>query len=235
MVYIMNFLRQLIKINENNNSKVDYTEFDTNEILYHGTNIDNILEFDRKYLKTARHFYTTPDIETAKYYGKYIYKLYGKQQPQLDLFDLTIQNTKILTEIFNDIYLDYVDYVIDSDELLQFKNDLIEILNNEQEDVDDIEVEDDKRYIEKLKKITISYLFDYIQSGNLYGNDGDFQNMLVEEIFSRGFNSVRMYDYSSTGTSISVVFDHPNDIKIIEKIKVNDLLKEYEIFIKDYF
>lgn len=221
----MKSFRHYINIIEevNSNNVSDSIGFDTNEILYHGTNISNLIEFDRKYLKTARHFYTTPDEETARYYGKYVYKLYGKQDPQLDLVNLGIHDIKVIKEIFNDIYEDYIDHVKDNDEdLLHFKNNLIEILKEEHPEWDDMdiqfEIEDDLRYKAKLKEVTISYLFDYIQSGNLYGANGYFQNTIIDEILSRGFNSVRIYDNSSTGSPISVVFDSPSDIKIIGKV-----------------
>lgn len=68
----------------------DSNGFDTNEILYHGTNVE-FTEFDRQKARTAAHIYTSPDLETARAYGHIVYAVYGRQEPQADL---TIENSE---------------------------------------------------------------------------------------------------------------------------------------------
>ena len=55
--------------------------FDTNEILYHGTNVE-FDQFDRSKARTAAHIYTSPDQATAEQYGDTVYAVYGRQRPQ---------------------------------------------------------------------------------------------------------------------------------------------------------
>lgn len=54
------------------NEKQSLDGFNTRQALYHGTNAE-FSEFDQKFLRSARHFYTTPDPSTAKFYGDNIY------------------------------------------------------------------------------------------------------------------------------------------------------------------
>jgi hypothetical protein len=68
----------------------DSNGFDTNEILYHGTNHE-FTEFDRQKARTAAHIYTSPDLETARAYGDIVYAVYGRQEPQADL---SIENSE---------------------------------------------------------------------------------------------------------------------------------------------
>lgn len=59
-------------------------DYDLNEVLYHGTNVD-FEKFDRSKVRTASHLYTSPDLETSQAYGDIVYAVYGRQQPQADL------------------------------------------------------------------------------------------------------------------------------------------------------
>jgi hypothetical protein len=56
--------------------------------------------------------------------------------------------------------------------------------------------------------------FVEILEGDLYGGSGSLQNEIVDGAFSLGYKSVRFDDVSSQ----SVVFDDPEDVKIIEWI-----------------
>lgn len=54
------------------------------EPLYHGSDAE-FTEFDRSFVKTASHIYTSPDRHTAEQYGDNLYLVYAKQAPQADL------------------------------------------------------------------------------------------------------------------------------------------------------
>jgi hypothetical protein len=74
--------------------------FDTSETLYHGTNAEFDV-FDRKKAHTALHIYTSPDLETAEKYGKHVYAVYGRQDPQAVL---TAEDAdyKVLRRVYRD-------------------------------------------------------------------------------------------------------------------------------------
>lgn len=74
------------------------TGFDTSEVLYHGT--DAAFDtFDRSKVRTAAHLYTSPDIETAESYGKNVYAVYGRQQPQADL-SIENEDYKLMRKVY---------------------------------------------------------------------------------------------------------------------------------------
>ena len=151
--------------------------FTTSEILYHGTN-EEFDAFDRMKAKTARHIYTTPDIETAKQYGRHVYVVYGRQSPQANL---TAENC---------------DY------------ELLKKLYEEGE-------------FESGWDLSFDDFHERITSGELYGATGGFQNEVIETCLGMGYKTVRITDGipgSYGGFGDSVIFDDPNDLKIIKKL-----------------
>lgn len=103
-------------------TKRDDAGFDTNETLYHGTDAEFEM-FDRKKAHTALHIYTSPDLETADKYGKHVYALYGRQDPQAVL---TAEDAdyKLLRRIYRQGWLkrnydlsydDFVERVVDGE------------------------------------------------------------------------------------------------------------------------
>lgn len=160
-----------IKILESSESSIEIPSGFDKEILYHGTNV-MFDEFDSTKRRTARHIYTTPDLNTAKGYGRYVLRLYAKQAPQANLegeaFDYDAAR-----KIWQNLGLED-DYTFDE---------FIELLG----------------------------------SGNIYNGhaSSSLQDAILDAAFDLGYNSVRLFDTSST----SVVFDDPKNLKIIERIE----------------
>ena len=176
------------------NEKETGAGFNTRQPLYHGTDAE-FTTFDRGFLRSSDHFYTTPDPETARFYGKNVYLCYGRGQ-RADL----INDHALLLKLAE-----------------KFKDDFLEDAA--------IALEGDDHPYEILAAKAKEICYDQITSGHLYEADpvGRIQDEIMETVFSWGYQSVRLSDYSNTGASISIVFEHTEDVQIVRK------LEEYEI------
>ena len=80
----------------------------TEEVLYHGSNEPNLVQFDLNKARTAKHIYTTPDPNVARQYGKYLYTVTAEQQPQFHLDpEFGIEQAKVFKQLFADIGDEY--------------------------------------------------------------------------------------------------------------------------------
>lgn len=171
------------------NEKESLGGFNTRQPLYHGTNAE-FSEFDKKFLRSARHFYTSPDPRTAQFYGDTVYLCYGRGQ-RADLIN---------------------------DHALLLK--LAEEFKDEFEDDAKLSLGDGEHPHEMVMRKAKELAYDKISSGNLYDFDmnGHLQNVVLDTVFSWGYESVRFTDYSHTGHSVSVVFDNAQDVQIVRKL-----------------
>lgn len=178
------------------NEKQSLDGFNTRQALYHGTSAE-FSEFDQKFLRSAAHFYTTPDPATAKFYGDTVYLCYGRGQ-RADL----INDTELLLKLAG-AFAD------------EFEDDAKEELNA----FDDESVPHDQIMM-AAKRIA----YDTISGGELYNYDlkGYLQNQVLDAVFDMGYESIRMTDYSHTGASVSIVFRNAQDVQIVRKLEDNE-------------
>lgn len=204
------------QLEQNKLKELQQQGFDVNEPLYHGSNA-SFTEFNRGFNRTANDFYFSPDIETARGYGKHVYMCYGRQHPQADL----INDYKLIGELAEDFAEHRYDAVEQDEELESLKNEIIQELRSKSTDEDDIfdwEAEDDPRYVQLKHQLAKKDMADLIMSGNLYGTRGSLQDHVMSHCFGSGYRSVRFTDPSHFGESISVVFNNPSDVVIFKKI-----------------
>lgn len=178
------------------NEKQDLGGYNTRQPLYHGTNA-NFSAFDQKFLRSARHFYTTPDPATAKFYGDNIYLCHGRGQ-RADLINDHALLLKVAEEFKE-----------------EFEDDAKEALDAHDKDVPHEQI------MMKAKQIA----YDTITGGELYNYDlkGYLQNQILDVIFDMGYESIRMTDYSHTGASVSIVFRNAQDVQIVRKLDDSEL------------
>lgn len=212
--------------------------FDLDHLLFHGS--DRIFDqFDISKVETADHIYTSPDPDTAGFYGKHLYLVAGRQDPQADLIDDWELITKI-ADTFADDFHDAVETDEDLAELAdslqdEVQTDHVAKIKADDPTVDDAELErlvdefvdfdledaikNHLKYKKALHAVAKRYVADLITSGELYDIDSRWQNTIMHECFGTGYNSVRFVDPSSTGDPISVVFDDPDNLQILKRIR----------------
>lgn len=194
--------------------------FDVKEVLYHGTN-QKFAEFDRSYLRTAAHFYTTPDPRTAAYYGENVYACFGKQDPQADLLGDDPESAALLREVCNEFAGEFHDSVQPA--VAELKQDIAQRLHAARHGEDYTEMdaewdaEDSAEYQAALDHEARQYVWELITSatGDLYGFNGKFQDRMVNYCLRKGYRSVRFYDHNTQGEPVSVVFGGASDIVIV--------------------
>lgn len=226
------------------NEEISQTNLDTahkagyniNDVLYHGT--DQVFnKFDRKFSKSARHIYTTPDPLTASNYGKFVYIVAPKIKKLADLIDDYDLIQKIAIE-FNDAKYDDLKFSyktpddILNDHTLHLSNadknkidNLIDQYNKVRDEFvdqgnDEYEFSYEDIHDELMEKmvriLAVNEMCELLQSSKIYDYDmGRLQDNIMDWCYSEGYNVVRMFDYSSHGENISYVFDDPNDLFII--------------------
>ena len=83
---------------------------------------------------------------------------------------------------------------------------------------------DDPRFKKALQQAAVLFMYDLISNGNIYNWDhGNLQAEILDFCFDLGYTSVLFTDYSSEGSSISVVFDKPTNIKIVKKLSQKEI------------
>lgn len=193
--------------------------------LYHGTDAD-FDQFDPKFYRTGKHIYTSPDVRTAAYYGNNVYLCYGRSGKMANLIE--DESIKLaIAKNFADHAYDSVEY---SDELSTLKqeiaDDLFKNATDDEYDTYDAEMDanDDPRFKKELHRAAVAFMYDLISNGNVYNWDhGNLQAEILDFCFDLGYTSVLFTDYSSEGSSISVVFDKPADIKIVKKLSKKEI------------
>lgn len=188
--------------------------------LYHGSKAEFSV-FDPNMARTAKHIYTSPDVNTASAYGDNVYECIAIQKPQANLID----DYKLIAELAET----FVDYFIDSVEMDRDLFALAQSIKDELQAADpELEYEDardaaleDPRYKALEHKKAVEFAADLITSSRIYDFDyrGRVQDEIMDECFGRGYKSVRFYDHSSHGESISVVFADPKNLVILKKVR----------------
>lgn len=198
------------------------------ETLYHGTDAE-FEKYDKRFLKTADHIYTTPDPNTASNYGKNVYVVRADLGRVADLIDDYAVIGKVAKEVaykFEDSvkYLDSLEDVQDHLRYLDLDDDRIEeyldkfkALVDQEEDFDDIKYTDE--YDDLVEEIATLEATQFIQSGKMYDFDssGRFQGEVIDTALAMDYDCVIIHDHSSYGESVSYVFDDPNRLQFVEK------------------
>lgn len=204
------------------------------EVLYHGTQVE-FDAFDHTKTRTAKHLYTSPDIHTALFYGDIIYEC-RVRGPQADITSEAHANgdSTILDEIaeeYADRFKDQIAHGLPewSDHHAAFfavKAKVIERLKAQNTDPDyddrdaEWDAEEDPEYKEALHAACVEEAIDVIVGGKTYEREGrHFQDAILDEVFAKGYRSVRFTDPSSEGAPISVVAYDASDIKIIRRVR----------------
>lgn len=195
-------------------AKLEAGGFDTRFPLYHGSDAE-FAAFDRSFARTADHIYTSPDRDTAGFYGKHLYLVVGRKGKQADLTD-DWQLIGRLAETFKD---EFYDAVRPDEELADLVQDLRDAIEPDEDGYADSDIEDDPRYVELRDRLARQYAADSITSGTMYNDVGrTFQDNVLNECFSEGFTSVFFHDKSSTGAWESIVFDKASDVMIVKRL-----------------
>lgn len=82
------------------------------EMLYHGTDIPNLEQYDLRKVRTANHIYTTPDPEAAKGYGEHLYRAIpkaGLRYFSMSPEDIGPDEYKVLQQVYADLSDDWFD------------------------------------------------------------------------------------------------------------------------------
>lgn len=186
------------------------------EHLFHGTDA-SFEEFDRSKARTARHIYTSPDPETASFYGKNVFQCEARG-PQADLTGDDVESSKLIHRLA-EIYADrFYDAVNDDETLKAIRQQLM--AESDDPDISEWDVEDDPRYTEAREKTAVAFAYQVFTDGKVYEYDmrGNLQDSILDEVFSWGYKSIRFIDHNSQGQSLSVVIDNADDVKIIGKL-----------------
>lgn len=204
--------------------------------LYHGTN-EEFERFDRARSRTAAHIYTTPDPITASGYGRHVYLVAAKQEPQADL----TEDYELLGRVADAISDRFEDDAREMPKTKEFLDGLItkvaaQLAKARGDDPTDggtlewykdeveIDIDEHPSYVEYeklVKNIANDLASEFLQSGQVYNWDyrGLFQDHIMDLLFSWGYNSVVFYDTpgSQGGEPISIVFNNPADLIVVGK------------------
>jgi hypothetical protein len=187
------------------------------EALYHGTNAE-FSQFNRKFSKTAKHIYTSPDPRTAAFYGKNVYLCHSNGGKQADL----INDYRLIRAVAEEFSEEVVDHVRDDERITALKDQITNELIADGADEFDAQndADSDDRVQAATHNIAVEFMIAELTNGKIYelGNRGGIQDSIMDYLFGLGFSSVRFIDYNSDGTPLSIVFDNVDDVSIIEKI-----------------
>jgi hypothetical protein len=196
--------------------------YNTDHILFHGSSIE-FNKFGIEHTKTSKYIFLTDDIETAKFYGEFVYKVAPKIKKMADLID----DVKLINEISTDIYELFYDQSMDLEDLETSEmppsiSKAIEKLKKYQINVPNYE--NDDFYNEDLEKLKIQIAkmnaADFIVDPSAYNSDGGkLRDAILNRVFNMGFNCAKINDESRSGASISFVFYNPNDLFILERLR----------------
>lgn len=180
------------------NEKSNLSDFDTRQALFHGSDAE-FNKFDQSFLRSAKHFYTSPDPKTAKFYGENVYLCHGRGQ-RADL----IHDHTLLLKLAEEFKEDFMDEAVTALESDSFPHEVIAA---------------------KAKEIC----YDQITGGSLYDFDskGSLQNAILDTVFSWGYESVKLRDYSHSGASISIVFESADDVQIVRKVEPSEFSQHH--------
>lgn len=185
------------------------------EILYHGSH-EVFERFERGKGRTAKHIYTSPDILTARQYGPHIYMCVGVQEPTADL----IEDDRLIHHLATELSDRFMDHVENDRDVRGMMNTVRQERIEQGMDEFDagFDLENEPKVIAIQTKKAIEYAVDYIKSGTVYeyDNRGHFQDELLDTCYDLGYSCVRFHDYSPHGDSLSVVFDDPDNLKILK-------------------
>jgi hypothetical protein len=202
--------------------------YDVNNILYHGTT-HKFNKFEKAFVKTAAHIYTTPDPRTASYYGPIIYKIAPRIKKMADLIDnykiIDFVADEIIDNFIDDVRFDFrtkkdMEKIVKSPEYHHTIKDLASKIIDGFDSDDEFEDQDEyEELIDKLHKVLAKEkIFNFLKNGRIYHyNKGKLQDEIMEICFRNGYNVVRFIDHSPKGDSESYVFDDPDDLYIIEE------------------
>jgi hypothetical protein len=210
--------------------------------LYHGTN-EEFDKFDRSFSRSASHIYTSPDPITSSGYGRNVYLVAGKTQPQADL----TEDYELLGKIAKEIHETFLDNSKYEDEVKALREKtanqiatelaLKDNQNPKGEGIldwylDDVLWSDDlnsdyekhpayQQYEKLLKDTAINKAAEFLQSGKVYDYDfkGHFQDEIMDMLYEWGYKSVVFYDMATSagGESVSVVFNDPDNLIVLGK------------------
>ena len=193
------------------------------EILYHGTR-EEFDAFDLSKARTAQHIYTSPDFDTAAYYGPIVYECRA-MGPQADITaDEGWKLNARLAEVFADRFYD----AIESDEtLMDAKHAAAQRILDASSDPDMTldeamwYVDEDAEFIRVREQVARQYALHLFTEGKVYEYDmnGRLQDDILGEVFSWGYHSIRFTDSNPDGAWISVVIDDPAHIQIIRRVR----------------
>lgn len=200
------------------------------EVLYHGTQVE-FDAFDASKARTARHLYTSPDINTALYYGPIVYEC-RVRGPQADItengdHDLIQKIAETYAYSFEEeVKYGQSEWGETFARVQQIKATVINRLMAEHADDPDYtdldaqwDAEEDEEFKAAVRQAAVAQAFDAITTGNLYETTSHLQDAILEEVFALGFNSIRFTDPNSQGESLSVVAKSPADIQIIQRVR----------------
>lgn len=195
------------------------------EPLYHGS--DRAFDaFDMQKMRT-RHIYTSPDYQTARFYGDHVHLCVSRAGR---IADITGDGDhKLIRRLCAEYKDEFYDAVRGDEELHRVREAILDELEAEARENDDDEfdrdlasdeVEQDPRYLRTRDNAAIQHAEQVFTSGNLYDFDhrGRFQEGVLGTLFDWGYDCVKFFDYSSTGQPISYVFNDPDDLFIVAKI-----------------
>lgn len=192
------------------------------QILYHGSR-ELFDEFDVGKNRTARHFYTSPDLRTASFYGPIVYRCEVKG-PQANITH--DGDLKLIRSLAEDFSSEGEAHVRDFDpNIVALRAAIIERLIASSPDPDydetdaEFDIDDDTEYLEAVHKAATLYMADHITSGNLYEMNSRLQDSILEDVFDRGYRSIVFVDASTEGDPISVVARTSQDIRITGREK----------------
>lgn len=205
------------------------------EVLYHGSQTE-FDQFDLAKNRTARDIYTSPDINTAGYYGSIIYEC-RVRGPQIDITGTDTTEPEgwdILRKVAAEYTENYEEELKHGQpewgERYQQVHDArqeaiarMKATNIHDEDYDDLQAEwdseDDATFKEVLRAAAVEEVLEAIVNGNLYETSSRRQDDVLSEIFAMGYASIRFTDPNSEGQSLSVVVKSPDDIRILRRVR----------------
>lgn len=210
--------------------------------LYHGTN-EEFEKFDRSFSRSASHIYTAPDPITSSGYGRNVYLVAGKTQPQADL----TEDYQLLARMAEEIHERFVDQARQDERVTAVRDEAAKKIasqlaakDNENPNdrnvldwyLDEVMLGDDldsdyesypeyQQYEKLVKDVAVEDAANFLQGGKVYDYDfkGAFQDEIMNTLFSWGYKSVVFHDMATSagGDSISVVFDDPNNLIVLGK------------------
>ncbi len=174
--------------------------------LYHGTD-EEFETFDASKLRTAKHFYLTPDPRTAAFYGENIYVCFGRTAPLADLTGgESIESHRLLKRLA-DTFAD------------EFEDEATDHLEDE-----------GQRVTKKAVRQKARELFlDIVTGGDFRLYSSGLQDSIMLECFSWKFNCIRVFDDNSKGAPISYVFDKAENIAIVGVLNDPDAIPHRDV------